>query len=638
MNLFDGVYAFITPTFIIIHVGDSMPGLVGIISEEGVNEQLVDQMANSIKHEEFYRVDKYISTHFGVARVHLGIFNPESQPIFNEDKSLFIFMDGKIYDYGEQRNELKNRGHKFNNENDPEFCLHSYEEYGKDFIKRLNGSFVFLICDLKSRKVIIANDRYGFRVHYYAINDGKLLFAPEAKAILQDETFKKELNDEAVAEFFAFGEFWGDKTLFEGIKVLTPASILTYDGRELSIEKYWEFKYEPDYSLSEEDVVERLVKTFKKAVKIRMKDNLRYGVTLSGGLDSRAVLAGVPSTKRKDVIACTFGANDCDEVKIAKRVTKIAGIKEHLVQEISPELLINNAEHEVWLTDGRNFIGVSFAYPILKSLKDKVDVVFDGFALDLTLGGSYLSRDKVKCKTETSLSNILSKKRLFHDNEFRKLFTSDYYNKVKEVPAKSFRDEFNKIKANHTGNKSDQFALNTHVAWMHIGDVPVRDLLEVSHPPSDNEFIEFLLKIPPEWRLNHTIYRKFLKKLSPELAKIAYNKTMVRADAPLLFWDVGMYYQFGKELIKKKIHIISKGEIFLPNKRSYVNFDEWFRTNENWQSFFKELLLNENGKSEKYFNQNYIEKLLQEQVTGEKDNSMKLLYIASFKIFIRLYF
>jgi asparagine synthase (glutamine-hydrolysing) len=296
-----------------------MPGLVGIVSENEVDEQLLDRMVNSIKHEEFYRVDKYINLHFGIARVHLGIFNQKPQPIFNKDKSLCIFMDGKIYDYGEQQNELRNKGHKFNNENDSEFCLHSYEEHGKDFIKRLNGSFVFIICDLKSEKVIIANDRFGLRVHYYAINNGNLLFASEAKAILQDETFKKELNDVAVAEFFSFGEFWGDKTFFRGINVLTPASILTYDGRDLSIEKYWEFKCEPDYNLSENDVVEQLVTTFKKAVKIRMEDNLRYGVSLSGGLDSRCVVAAIDENKRKDALAYTFGPLDCDEVKIAKK-------------------------------------------------------------------------------------------------------------------------------------------------------------------------------------------------------------------------------------------------------------------------------------------------------------------------------
>ena len=96
-----------------------MPGLVGIVMENATDKQLLNRMVDSLKHEDFHRVDKYINLHFGIARVHLGIFNPEPQPIFNEDKSLCIFMDGKIYDYGEQLKELKNRGHKFNVRNDP---------------------------------------------------------------------------------------------------------------------------------------------------------------------------------------------------------------------------------------------------------------------------------------------------------------------------------------------------------------------------------------------------------------------------------------------------------------------------------------------------------------------------------------
>ena len=615
-----------------------MPGIVGIVSEDAVDEQLLDRMVDPLKHEEFYRLDNsFISSHFGIARVHLGVFNPEPQPIFNEDKSLCIFMDGKIYDYGEQLNELKNKGHKFNSENDPEFCLHSYEEYGTDFIKRLNGSFVLLICDIKSGEVIIANDRYGLRVHYYAINNGKLLFAPEAKAILQDETFKKELNDEAVAEFFAFGEFWGDKTFFKGIKVLTPASILTYDGGDLAIEKYWEFKYEPDYNKSEDEFVDELVKTFKRAVEIRTKDDLRYGVSLSGGLDSRCVVAAIDENKRKDVLTFSFGPLDCDEVKIAKKVSDVAETKFKAI-EITPGMIISNAEQEVWLTEGRGYIGVSYIYPIHKTIRDYVDVVFDGFALDLTLGGSYLSRAKVDCKSEDLLFDILSEKRLFQEEELHKLFTSEYYNKIKEVPAKSFRDEFNKIKADRQGNKSDQVSLSTHVAWIPIGYVLLRDAIEITYPTADNNFIDIILKIPPELRLNHYIYRKFLKKLSPELAKIPYDKTMVRADAPLLCWSIGSTYMSGKEFLKKKVYNFSKGKIFLANKRSYVNFDEWLRVNEDWKSYIKTLLLTESSISKKYLSQDSIKHLIRQHETGKHNNSTKILYLATFELFLRQFF
>lgn len=113
---------------------------------------------------------------------------------------------------------------------------------------------------------------------------------------------------------------------------------------------------------------------------------------------------------------------------------------------------------------------------------------------------------------------------------------------------------------------------------------------------------------------------------------------MVRADAPLLFWGIGRYYQFGKELIKKKIYIFSKGKILLPDKRSYVNFDEWLRVNEDWRSYFKKLLLTESSISKKYLNQNYIKHLIRQHEAGKCDNSIKILYLATFELFLRQFF
>jgi asparagine synthase (glutamine-hydrolysing) len=471
------------------------------------------------------------------------------------------------------------------------------------------------------------------------MNNGKLLFAPEAKAILQDETFKKELNDEAVAEFFAFGEFWGDTTFFKGIKILTPASILTYDGSEVSIEKYWELKYEPDYNKSEDEFVDELVRTFKKAMKIRTEGNLRYGVSLSGGLDSRTVLAGISPERRKDVIAFTFGPDYCDEIKIAKKVAKKAEIREHLTMDISPEHVINNAEQGIWLTDGRNQMGNSIALHIYKSVKDKIDVVFIGFLLDTGLSSSILTRNILNAENDNDLYDLLySKVFLVSEEKLNKLFTDEYFNRIKTYPLSSFKKAYDKVKEHHPANKSNSFRIQNHTAWTTVGTVLIRIFVESSCPGADNDFIDIIRTIPPELRSNHHIYRKFLMKLSPELARIPNNHTMVGVDAPLWYWRIGQTYLSARESIRSRVNKISKGMIFLPDSRRYADQDEWFRTNEKWQRFFRGLLLKKNGTSEKFFNQDHIENLLQGQIAGEKNNTAELKYIASFKIFLKLFF
>jgi hypothetical protein len=250
------------------------------------------------------------------------------------------------------------------------------------------------------------------------------------------------------------------------------------------------------------------------------------------------------------------------------------------------------------------------------------------------LGGSYLSRAKMNCRNENTLAKKLCQKRIFQAGELCKLFKTGYYGKIKDFPDKSFDLEFDKITSSNLSNKSDEFALNTHVAWMHIGDIPYREAFEVAHPTADNKLIDIICKLPPKLRYNHRIYRKFLKKLLPEMAKIAYHNTMLKADTPTILWNAAHIYLAGKEIAKQKLYKLTKGRIRLSNKRSYVNFNEWFWSNKNWQSFFRETLLDENDK---YFNQDYVKQLFQEQTSGQKDNSRKLLYLASFKIFLKLF-
>jgi len=120
-----------------------MPGIICIIDDERV-KSLIDNMCSSIKHEPWYKIEKYIFQQFAVARVHLGIVNPEPQPIFNEDKSLCIFMDGEIFGYEKEKQDLESR-HEFKINNDPEFCLHLYEEYGERLWNRL---FIDTSCSL----------------------------------------------------------------------------------------------------------------------------------------------------------------------------------------------------------------------------------------------------------------------------------------------------------------------------------------------------------------------------------------------------------------------------------------------------------------------------------------------------------
>ncbi|MBQ04534.1 hypothetical protein CL673_07525, partial [Candidatus Bathyarchaeota archaeon] len=240
-----------------------MPGICCLAGEVTDQGRRLQSMAESMKHEDRHLVDRYRASSCGIARVHLGIFNPEPQPIFNEDRSQLIFFDGKVYDYEDERKNLQRQGHIFNfTNNDAEFCLHLYEELGKDFVKRLNGTFAIAIYDIKQQKLLVVNDRYGLRPLYYAVDGTRVLIASEVKAMLQIEP-KSKLNDEAIADWFFFGKLLGSKTFFKNISALPPASIMEYSDGKLHIEKYWDFEFDETTNISDKELAEGLASSFR---------------------------------------------------------------------------------------------------------------------------------------------------------------------------------------------------------------------------------------------------------------------------------------------------------------------------------------------------------------------------------------
>jgi asparagine synthase (glutamine-hydrolysing) len=612
-----------------------MPGIVGYVSSSLRDELLLGRMIASIRHEEWYRTDRYVDPPFNIARVHLGIFNPQPQPVFNEDRSLCLFMEGRVYGYEEEKRRLEEI-HRFVLRSDPEFCLHLYEEQGVSCLERLNGAFVLLICDLKQKKVILANDRYGLIRAYWAVYDGALLFAPEAKAILQHATFKREINTEALVAYLAFGELWADRTLFQGIHILPPASVLTYADGEPAVHQYWRFRYQPDRSLPEKALVEQVAEAFRTAVARRVKEPLRYGVSLSGGLDCRAVLAATEPAKRREMATYSYSPSYCDQIAIARKVAERCGTRHHFM-ELTPELIIANAEQLVGLTDGRNHIEGGFFLPVHRQARGDIDVVFDGFVLDRTLGGSHLSKDLIQPTSREQLfSSVLSGMRLFGDDSLIRMFRPEYHDMVREVPCMVLKAEFDRLSHDDPSTTFDEFYVTARVGYASSWHVPLRALLEVSFPAADNDLLDAIYRVPPEKRLNHRIHRLVLMSLSPKLARITYNKTMIPASAPLSLWRLGKAYRcYTRERRGEFIWRLSGGRLCLSNKTDYVDHPGWLRAHEGWRRHFRTLLLSDESLSKQYLDQSYMSYLMAEHARGRIDASYRLMRVVTFEMFLR---
>ncbi len=243
-----------------------------------------------------------------------------NQPMESSDGALCITFNGEIYNYKEVREELQGKGHRFRTGTDTEVILHAYQEWGEDCLQRFNGMWSFAIWDRLNQKLFCARDRFGVKPFYYAMDDGKFYFGSEIKQILQASRMARVAKSSTVYRFLEFGlvDYSGD-TFFEGVRQLPGGHCLTLDvGKSLAfvIRRYWELRIEPEHEMSDERAIEEFRARFDDAVRLRLRSDVPVGFSLSGGLDSSAIVCQAkkiaPATEFQAFSAC-FEDSSLDE-------------------------------------------------------------------------------------------------------------------------------------------------------------------------------------------------------------------------------------------------------------------------------------------------------------------------------------
>ena len=216
------------------------------------------------------------------------------QPLSNEDRSVWTVYNGEIFNFPELRRELEAGGHRFSTRSDTEVIVHLYEEAGEGFVHRLNGMFAIALWDTKRRKLVLVRDRLGIKPLHTLEWNGRLYFASEIKALLRTG-FPREMDLEALSQFFTFEYIPAPRTIFKGIRKLLPGQMMIVQNGRVETRRYWDVRYAaeapPAESRSEESWAEEIYERLKGAVRRRLISDVPLGVFLSGGIDSSAVTA-----------------------------------------------------------------------------------------------------------------------------------------------------------------------------------------------------------------------------------------------------------------------------------------------------------------------------------------------------------
>ena len=307
-----------------------MCGIAGIFhfdSSREVDSSSLKRMTDCLSHRGPDGEGFYINNNIGLGHRRLSIIDLSTgdQPMFNEDKSISVILNGEIYNYIELREELKNFGYTFRTNSDTEVIIRAYEKWGTDCQNKLNGMWAFALWDEKKKQLFISRDRIGEKPLFYSVHDNTFLFGSEIKSILASGV-PKIPNLELTELYLTMGYIPAPYTFYKNIHKLQAGHFIIANGNSFSEKKYWDLPEidESNMIADKKLVYETFENLLKDSIRIRMRSDVPFGAFLSGGLDSASVVALMSEISSVPVKTFTIGFKEkmFDERKLAAQVAE----------------------------------------------------------------------------------------------------------------------------------------------------------------------------------------------------------------------------------------------------------------------------------------------------------------------------
>lgn len=301
-----------------------MCGIAGILQLDpqcSVDSESLERMTRTLVHrgpddEGFYRDGPV-----GLGHRRLSIIDLEggSQPLSNEDGSVWVVFNGEIFNFPDLRDALVRAGHTFRTRSDTECIVHLYEEHGPEgCASRLVGQFAFALWDRRARRLFLARDHLGIKPLYYRATEDRLTFGSEIKALLEDDACPRELDRDGLLDYLSYGYVPAPGTIFRGIRKLPPGHWLSGDSAGLRTGCFWKPPVPVDAAnVSEEECARRLGELLRDSVRSQLMSDVPLGAFLSGGIDSSIIVGLMAELSDQPVQTFTIGFREEDFSEVA---------------------------------------------------------------------------------------------------------------------------------------------------------------------------------------------------------------------------------------------------------------------------------------------------------------------------------
>jgi asparagine synthase (glutamine-hydrolysing) len=300
-----------------------MCGICGFVSATAWSEDMLRGMNDVIFRRGPDGEGLLHTSQVGLAMRRLAIIDVEggSQPVYNEDRSVAVVFNGEIYNFQTLRARLQARGHQFRTHSDTEVIVHLYEEHGEDLVRELEGMFAFALWDARRGTLLLARDRLGIKPLFIAHLPGGVLFGSEMKSLLATGLVPTDMDWQALDAYLTYTFIPAPQTIYRSIRKVPPGTTLTIrPGGETQARTYWSIPDTEPVVLTEQQWVERVEGSFRRAVESHLISDVPVGAFLSGGVDSGLMVAMMAQASARPVETFTVGFADAGSSFIDERI------------------------------------------------------------------------------------------------------------------------------------------------------------------------------------------------------------------------------------------------------------------------------------------------------------------------------
>lgn len=514
-----------------------------------------------------------------------------------------------------------------------------YQKGGYQLLSEIDGDFIYFEIHRDGCCCVVSDREGDIPVYYREDKEQGIIISTECSELFYDFSLTT-LRESAVNDFLRFGTLVGDETMHKDVHLLQGGSELRFStNKGLSKKRHYRFHYEESV-ISRGEIEEKVYNSYVKGVAKRLEGKeTETCIFLSGGMDSRLLLAVANNITGNKVGAVTFGQKYSDEVDVARLCANVRGNDFQWIQTAPSDFVVNAEEYIRKVCCGDMF---PQSYIIKAAQQINKQAFATGFALDAYMGGTFLNQEALKATSTLSeflkdhfsllKMNVLTKaelQELSRDNlaRFLDVDNETVLREAKEWDGYSVKDA---IQAFGIDNRAKRCVALRETT-------PGRYLQRIN-PSSDRDFLNAVSKIPSSYRINHQFYHSMFMRYASEYATIPYNNTTLPVSAPVELWKQGSANELNRENLYAQFmqqhNAVHEEKLYYPHY--YSDFDGYSRYDKKWKQLFERYLLNPDAVIVNlWFDRHKLARLYQDHLKGKCNNRKKLIFLTSIEIFLR---